>query len=119
MLIVPNRKEVIKDSSIMFGQSVQNEEADVYTMTEHDFEKLGVTVLTHLGERSSNFQLLTQMFRLRCTALMDFTAFLMIEEVTVLIQELEDEEALKHLTSIYKAFKLQAYSMSRIVVECK
>lgn len=118
MLIVPNEKDV-RIAQVMFGQSVHNEEEEVYTMSEHDFEKLGVSVMTHVGERSSNFQLLMQLFRLRCTALMDFTAFLMLEELTVLIQEMEDEEAIRHLTSIYRAFKLQAYSMSRVVAECK
>lgn len=118
MLIVPTQKETVV-KHVMFGQSIPNHEGIVYQMNEHDFENLGVKVMTYLGERKVDFALLMQLFRLRCTALTELNAFLILEELAILIQEMDDEEARKHLTSIYSAFKLQAYSMTRVVAECK
>lgn len=86
-------------------------------MTVHEFEVLGCKVFTHLGqERLSNFRLVAQLFELNCTALEELNAFLILEELAILIEEMDnDEQAIKLLNQIFHAFNMQVYSEFRAV----
>jgi hypothetical protein len=87
-------------------------------MTVEDFETLGVKVANHLRERQCDFRYVTQMFVHYCTALTELGVHLFIEELSILIDELsDDEQEVSQLKQIYSALKLQAYSEQRIVVQ--
>lgn len=104
--------------SVLFGQHVKNEEAETFIMPQWEFEVLGTKIITRMKGRLNDFRLVHQLIRLGVTALDDLKAFLMLEELAILIDEFsDDEKAYDQLRSIYNVFTIQAYSMCRIVTQ--
>lgn len=103
---------------IQFGQPRVDATVETFTMTVDDFEVLGTKVLSYLGKRKRDFTYVTQLFTLYCTGLMELGVHLILEELSILIDELSaDRKASDQLKQIYSALKLQAYAEHRVVAQ--
>jgi hypothetical protein len=84
-------------------------------MSTDSFEVLGTKILTHLGDRKADFHYLVQLIQLQCTALTELSAFLILEEIATLIQEIEDVKAIVQLKKVEHALHEQVYREFRAV----
>jgi hypothetical protein len=103
---------------IQFGQPRIDAVVETFTMPVDDFEVLGTKVLTHLGERKQDFTYTSQLFKLYCTGLMELGVHLILEELSILVDEMStDSKAVDQLKQIYNVLKLQAYAEHRVIAQ--
>lgn len=87
-------------------------------MSKEDFSTLGTQILHHLDEdRYSSFQLILQLIQRGHIELMELNAFLLLEEISILIEEMKNPLAVVPLKQIYQALKQQAYTTCHIFVQ--
>lgn len=80
------------------------------------FKRVGQQIKDYLGERQKDFAFVIQMFELECIGLYELDAFLILEELAILIQEVENQKVLDTLRKIYHALKHQVYRQGIAVV---
>lgn len=101
-------------------RSVHNQirvgERDIF-ITVNDFEVAGTQILTHLGERRSDFNLLSTMFEQKKMWLNELNAFLILEEITILLDEMKEPKAVEVLHTLYRTLKKQVYAEGIAVIE--
>lgn len=104
---------------IGFGKGSIRDEKFEFVIRREVFNTVGDKLKKHLGDRAVDFRLTMQMFELQCTALTDLNPFLILEEISILIEETQElyPSISGLLRQIYRAFKHQTYSEG-VVVAC-
>ena len=105
---------------VRFGESDESCGLEPFEMTEHQFEVVGTKVLTHLGkqQRKSDFQYVVRLFELWEATLTELAAFLILEELAVLMDEMSgDPDVLSFLQGMHTALAAQVFLKFTATVE--
>jgi hypothetical protein len=89
------------------------EEVDGYTMPFMTEEVLATEVLTLIGNREHQFTEVVKMIRNRNYDASGFDAFLLIEQLSILLDEFNGKTK-GHLLMIYNSLKRQAYAEGKV-----
>ncbi len=91
-------------------------ERDVF-ITQHDFETAGTVVLTYLGKRRQNdFKLTIKLFQTVECRFDQLNAFLLLEELKILLSEITHPTAVEVLRVMYTTLKMQVYEDGSAVI---
>lgn len=94
-------------NEVRFGTLVGKNAKNSFVMSHKDFVSLGEVILNHLGERRKDFKLTVYLFQSSSVQLSELNAFLILEELRILADELDGGNRLS-MNSIIKACQGQA-----------
>lgn len=99
---------VTEQNEYLFG-GTEGASFGIYILSQQQFETVGTEVLTVVGNRKPEFAMLCNLFYVPTSEYTPFDAFMLLEEISSILLELENRHAYIPMMNIYRSIKHYVY----------